>query len=72
MAMGGLDRTTGRTPCGQYNYGHYLSPGFNDLIHQAAIAGSPPKRRQLYIEAERLLCETDAAVIPLFFAAYRL
>jgi serine/threonine protein kinase len=50
----------------QYNYGGWQNPSFLDLVSRAHAASDPKLRQQLYVEAERILCETDAAVIPLF------
>jgi oligopeptide transport system substrate-binding protein len=49
-----------------YNYGGWQNPSFLDLVGRAHAASDPELRQQLYVEAERILCETDAAVIPLF------
>jgi hypothetical protein len=48
------------------NYGGWQNPSFLDLVSRAHAASDPELRQQLYVEAERILCETDAAVIPLF------
>jgi hypothetical protein len=50
----------------QYNYGHFSSSKFDQLVDDAAISGDPAKRQELYILAERLLCEEEAALIPLY------
>jgi hypothetical protein len=50
----------------QYNYGGYASIEFNQLVDQAAKLTDPEQRQELYIRAERLLCEQDAALIPLY------
>jgi hypothetical protein len=48
------------------NFGGWQNPGFLDLVNRAHVSREPELRQQLYVEAERILCETDAAVIPLF------
>jgi len=55
----------------QYNYGHFSNSEFDRLVDDAAIAGDPTKRQELYILAERLLCETEAAFIPLYHLTYK-
>jgi len=52
---------------GEYNYGRFSNSEFDDLISRAAQSNDPSERQELYIQAERLLCETEAAIIPLFF-----
>jgi len=49
-----------------YNYGGWSNAEFQLLVTQAHSVTDPQLRQQLYIQAERILCETDAAVIPLF------
>jgi len=51
---------------GAMNYGEFSNPEFNELIDSAAEAQDPAIRQELYIQAERLLCETEAGVIPIF------
>ena len=36
-------------------------------MDQAAREADPDKRRELYIEAEKILVEEDAAIIPLYW-----
>lgn len=49
-----------------YNTGSYSNPDFDSLVEQAAGLSGPAERQALYIQAEILLCETDAALIPLY------
>lgn len=51
----------------QYNYGHFSNFDFNGLVSRAGLIKDPAARQALYIEAERLLCETEAAILPLYF-----
>ena len=47
--------------------GHFSNAPFDRLIEQAAAAAdNPPRRQVLYIQAERILCEQEAAIIPLY------
>jgi len=48
------------------NYGHFSNSDFDLLVDRAALIHDPAIRQALYIEAERLLCETEAGVIPLY------
>jgi ABC-type transport system substrate-binding protein len=51
---------------GDYNYGKFSNSEFNELIDHAAGSNDPAERQILYIQAERLLTETETAIIPLF------
>lgn len=61
---------TGGLYHGENNYGHFSNPDLTDLMDRAAKSQDPVKRQALYIEAERLVCETEAAVIPLYHSTY--
>jgi ABC-type oligopeptide transport system substrate-binding subunit len=51
-----------------YNYSGYSSLSFDSLIDQAEDDPSNPESRQLiYLQAERILLEEDAVVIPLWY-----
>jgi len=51
---------------GENNLGHFASPEFDSLVVFAASSHIPDVRQALYIEAERLLCETEVGIIPLY------
>lgn len=51
-----------------YNYGKFASPEFDRLVTNASKSKDPAVRQELYIQAERLLSETEAALIPLYHA----
>lgn len=51
----------------QYNYGHFSNSTFDSLVDRAASLHDPATRQSLYIEAERVLCETEVGLIPLYF-----
>jgi oligopeptide transport system substrate-binding protein len=51
---------------GEFNYGKFSNSEFNGLIDRAARSNDPAERQSLYIQAERLLTEIEAAVIPIF------
>ena len=48
------------------NFGQFSSSTFDRLVDRSASISNPAERQQLYIEAERVLCETEVALIPLF------
>jgi oligopeptide transport system substrate-binding protein len=50
-----------------FNIGHFANDEFESLIEQARNETDPAKRQILYIDAERILCEQQAAIIPLYF-----
>ncbi len=52
---------------GEFNYGHFSDATFDTLVQRAATIHDPATRQDLYVQAERLLCETEAAIIPLYF-----
>ena len=56
---------------GQYNYGHFSNSEFNQLVDKAAKTTDPAVRQELYIQAERILCETEAGIIPIYHSTYR-
>lgn len=51
---------------GEFNYGKFANPEYDQLVISASKNGDPAVRQELYIQAERLLCETEAALIPLY------
>jgi Tol biopolymer transport system component/outer membrane protein assembly factor BamD (BamD/ComL family) len=52
----------------QYNYGGFANTEFDQLVDRAKDSNDPAERQELYIHAERILCEIDAAVIPIYHA----
>jgi oligopeptide transport system substrate-binding protein len=53
-----------------HNYGKFSNSDFDQLVNRAATATDPEERQEIYILAERLLCETEAALIPLYHANF--
>lgn len=49
-----------------YNFPGFSNSRFDQLIDQAAKLTDPLKRQDLYIQAERILCEEEVPIIPLF------
>ncbi len=56
----------------QYNYGNFSNSEFDKLVDRAAKSTDPAERQQLYIQAERILCETEAALIPIYHSTYNI
>lgn len=56
----------------EYNYGNFSNSEFDLLVNRARNKFNPAERQELYIQAERLLCETEAAVIPIFHNTYNI
>ncbi len=48
------------------NYTRWKSERYDELVRQAVAEGDPAKRQALYVEAQRILTEEGAAVLPLF------
>jgi oligopeptide transport system substrate-binding protein len=56
----------------EYNYGGFSNSEFDKLINLATESNDPAKRQELYIQAERVLCETEAAIIPIYYSTYNI
>lgn len=54
----------------QYNYGSFSNPSFDRLVERAANSSDPAERQIMYIQAERILCETEAVIIPIYHTTY--
>jgi ABC-type oligopeptide transport system substrate-binding subunit len=54
----------------EFNLGHFSSTEFDRLVEEAASEPDPGRRQELYIRAEQLLTETEAALIPIFHSTY--
>jgi oligopeptide transport system substrate-binding protein len=52
------------------NFGRFTNPEFDKLIEVAKKNSDPAKRQELYIQAERILCEEETAVLPIYNATY--
>ncbi len=48
------------------NLTRWKNPAYDRLLITAAQEFDPEKRAKLYTEAERILCETDVPIVPLF------
>jgi oligopeptide transport system substrate-binding protein len=54
---------------GGNNHPRYKNSRFDQLLEQSAREMSEPKRVRLYNEAQKLLCEVDIPIVPLFTVA---
>lgn len=54
----------------QYNHTRFSNATFDRLVDQAASAKDPALRQSLYIQAERILCEEQTAIVPLYHYSY--
>jgi ABC-type transport system substrate-binding protein len=55
-----------------YNYGKFSNSEFDLLVNRAKNSYDPAERQELYIQAERILCETEAVLIPIFHSTYNI
>lgn len=49
------------------NHGRWKNPQYDQLLEQAAIEQDATRRTKLYDQAQKILTETDAAIVPLFW-----
>lgn len=54
----------------EYNYGKFSNADFDSLVDKAAGLTDPAERLLLYIQAEQILTEQEAGVIPLYHTLY--
>jgi ABC-type transport system substrate-binding protein len=52
------------------NLSGFSNSDFDSLIDNAAQSTNPLERQEIYIKAEILLCETEAALIPIYHATW--
>lgn len=52
------------------NRGHFSNADFDALVDQAAGMTDPEERQVAYMMAEAILCEQEAALIPLYHSTY--
>jgi len=57
-------------PGSDVNYGEWSNADYLRLVEEARSATDPQTRQQQYLEAEAILCQGDAAIIPLYHATY--
>ncbi len=49
------------------NYANFSNPEFDKLVEEAARESDPAKRKEMYQKAERILVDTDTAMIPIYW-----
>ena len=54
----------------ELNFGHFSNDQFDDLVEQASRSNDPAERQELYIQAERILTEDLAGIIPLYHSYF--
>jgi oligopeptide transport system substrate-binding protein len=54
------------------NHSRWGSPRYDRLVERAAREPDPNRRQPLYDEAQRILCEQDVPIVPLFVTAINL
>jgi oligopeptide transport system substrate-binding protein len=57
------------TSYSENNHTGWANPRYDDLVERAAREADPARRQSLYDQAQRLLCEEDAPIVPLFVTA---
>lgn len=55
-----------------YNYNHFANTEFDELVDRAATETNPAVRQELYIQAERILCEVEVALIPIYHTTFNI
>ncbi|MCK4490653.1 MAG: hypothetical protein KAU23_10350, partial [Anaerolineales bacterium] len=56
----------------RFNHGHFYDPEFDATVDNALSSNDPAERQELYIQAERILTEDIAGIIPLYHTYYYL
>jgi len=49
------------------NHAGFANSTYDDLVTQAPLAGDASKTQEKYLSAERILCETEVVVVPLYY-----
>jgi oligopeptide transport system substrate-binding protein len=58
--------------CERAPYGNWTNPSYESLLRLAAQTADPNARKALYQQAEEILVETDAVMLPLFYFGYEM
>jgi oligopeptide transport system substrate-binding protein len=59
------------TSTSENNYGRWMSQAYDQLVESAVATADEGLRSQLYLQAQRILLEEDAVVMPLFFTSHQ-
>lgn len=54
----------------EYNSGYFSNKEFDKLLDKAASISDPAERQLLYIQAEQILTEQEAGIVPLYHTLY--
>jgi oligopeptide transport system substrate-binding protein len=57
------------TSYSENNHTGWVNPRYDELVQRAAREPDTEERQRLYDEAQRILCEEDVPIVPLFVAA---
>jgi oligopeptide transport system substrate-binding protein len=49
------------------NHTHWVNEEYDRIVDEAAFESDPQKRHELYVQAEQILVEEDAAIIPIYW-----
>jgi oligopeptide transport system substrate-binding protein len=49
------------------NHTHWVNEEYDRIVDEAAFESDPQKRHELYVQAEKILVDEDAAIIPIYW-----
>ena len=49
-----------------HNYANFANPEYDELVEAASIETDKARRLEMFTEAERILCETEAVIAPIY------
>ena len=52
------------------NYAKFNNPDYDALVEEAASEADPARRQELYLEAEQILIDQDAAIAPIYYYTF--
>jgi len=52
---------------GPNNYANFANPEYDKLVEAAAVETDKPRRMEMFVEAERTLCETEVVIAPVYY-----
>lgn len=52
------------------NHSQWTNKAYDNLIHQGAMELNKEKRREIYLKAQKILCEEDVPVFPIYVQTY--
>lgn len=54
----------------EHNWGYFSNSEFDNLVQEAAELSDPADRQELYLQAERIISETEAGMIPIYHSTW--